>query len=51
MDDSLWLELDFFKWFLEKLREDLKVSLTWASMNGWRTADNLILTIDNMLIG
>ena len=51
MTDSLWLELDFFKWFLEDLREDLKVSLTWSSMNGWRKADNLILTIDSISKG
>ena len=51
MTDSLWLELDFFKWFLEKLREDLRVSLTWASMNGWREARKLILTINKISIG
>ena len=50
MTDPLWMELDFFKWFLENLREDLKVSLSWASMDGWRSADKLILTIDNMLV-
>ena len=51
MDDSLWMELDYFKWFLEKIKLDLKVSLSWASMNGWREADNLISTIDGISKG
>ena len=51
MTDPLWMELDFFKWFLESIREDLKVSLSWASMNGWRTAEKLISTIDRISIG
>lgn len=51
MNDSLWMELDYFKFMVEKIRIDLKVSLTWASMNGWRTADKLISTIDEISTG
>ena len=51
MTDSLWMELDFFKWQVENILLDLKASLTWASMNGWREARRLILTINKISIG
>ena len=51
MTDPLWMELDHFKWQVENILADLKASLTWASMNGWREADNLISTIDRISTG
>lgn len=51
MNDPLWIELMGLKGLVEKIRTDLKVSLTWASMNGRREADRLILTIDKISTG